>query len=620
MPILNKKIFGSERGVTVIAALIGILILGALGASMAYLVASNQQTRVAQVTGDQATYSVAAGIEFALGQVITDGSQSTSFSRRFSGETINISRAASRIVVSGVEGDAVESRSIVDPVPPDASNCLIVDISGVSVSGTSMTGVTLSRDAGCSLPVIIDSMNGTSWVPNDGETISSVRIDGTLRFSGAAPSGGNVPLTPLVNINDALSHPVNSIIWNQTITYHNFVLVFNFKYGGTNYSKSVNVELMATDQANCFSWNTQNARLTYSSNLWGRLTGTTISNSCAKPIRLDKMTVSWSPVSPSRDLTSVVINGGSEFNGSASSGTLIEVDNITAAGGTQTLDLLQFSGEMMGRNYSIVWTFADGTSKTTALDLFASGQNNCLDIDTSGLSVSTTDMSGITLQNTCGADIGIVSQTVSWVGDATRRLTQTVIDDFDGSNTYSSNVASGTLVSLASNFLYYPDASGIFALTHLRFNSNVVGGVEYTLTYTMSDATTKSVSFTPASQSNCLNVTQVGTALTGAGRDLGPIQMDNTCAYPITWISTTVSWTPTNPNRRLKRITYNGSNIWTGNANSGVSINHADQTLAASSNNVLNTLRFNNSMTGRTFTITFFLADGSSKTITSGPF
>ncbi|MBI2342514.1 MAG: hypothetical protein HYU98_07270, partial [Deltaproteobacteria bacterium] len=441
---INK--YKGQNGVTVIAALVAVFFIGAVGAGMAYFVASNQQTRIQQVTRDQALYSNMAGMEFALRQIMVSGSQATSITRKFVGETITITRSSGAINVSTAKKDAFSSHSITDTNPPNLANCLVINTAAAAVTDQNpgdkhrLTGITLSRDASCTDALTINSMSTTTWAPDNGELLNAIEIAGSpTEFSGpAAGSGGTFDFgSNDYAINDAATHNLTYVQWNSDMSGHNFHLVFNFTINAQTFSKSADVNFLAANQAGCFSWTTTSARLSFTSNAWRDLINTSIANSCAQPIRLDKMTVSWTPTTPSRNLTNVQLNGGSEeFTGTAASGVQIEVDDLISASSSQTVNYFRFDGDMLGRNYSVVWTFADGTSTTLSLNLFNANENNCLTINTANVAVSGNDVTGLTVQNICSADIGMTSATMTWSGGPAN-FTAMSIDDVDGTNTYS---------------------------------------------------------------------------------------------------------------------------------------------------------------------------------------
>jgi Flp pilus assembly protein TadG len=611
----------TESGVTVVAALIAIFLMGALGAGIAYFTASNQQTRIQQVTSDQAFYSAHAGIEFALGQILTGGSSALTFTRHFSGETISITRASGLITVSTAEKSAVATHSITDPNPTSQGTCLQVDTSAKAISGNNLlVGLVLSRDASCATPLVITGMQ-ISWVPDGGEQVNRIRIaENPVEYGGPSQSSGSTFDfgSNDYTINDSGNHDLTDIRWTSNVTNHNFTLVFLMEDSST---KTVAVNFLASNQASCFSWNTASARLTNTSSLWRDLTETTVQNTCSDPIRLDKMTVSWTPTSPSRNLEQVRIDGSNIYDSSAASGVQIDVDQIISASTSLTVDRFRLDDEMLGRNYTVIWQWADGTTNSTTLNLFNSNEHDCLTISASNSSIDPSDNTriiGLTLENTCAADIGMTNLTLSWSGESGRRLTQSVIVDVDGSNTYNSNAASGSVVDFGDNDLYLINGIGPQNITRLEFNDDVTPGLAFTLQFAMADGNTKSATFTPNAQANPLSIDISAANIAGSGDiDLVGITLTNTGGSTITWDRVIVTWSPTTGGRRLQRIDVAGSTVWTGNASSGSNQNITDVILTAGQTKSIDFFRFNGDMSARTFTIQFVMGDGTSKTTAS---
>ena len=616
----------SRTGVTVAAAMIVVFVLASFGAGITYFVASSTSTRLQQIQGDQAFYAVETGLEFALRQIIVAGTSETSITREFVGETITITRSSNRVYVSSSATSAASAHSIMDPDPPGPSDCLLVDVVSAVVSpNTVLKNIYLSRDPSCSEPIVIVSMSQTTWQPDDWSELYQIRIGGNpIEFSGpSATSGGNFVFQNQYTIDDGNQHTVNRMRFSGNMASRNFQLHFNYTYDGSNYTKIADVNFLADDQAACFEWNTSNAILKWTWGEWLRLIDTTVTNTCSTdPIRIIEATISLDPSTPSRVIDDIRIDGTSHW-GPVTTGNPLAVDQIINASTTLDVDRITFTEEVLGRNYSIVWKFADDTTKVTTLDLFASNEHNCLNIDTTNAAIGSNDKQviGITIENTCGADIGMVNLSMSWTGEASRRLTKIKANDTRGSHTYWGNAASGVPIDFAEPDLYLPNGEGSKDIDYLQFNNSIVSGTEFTLTFTMADGNTKSAIFTvtEATEADCLSVSTSATDYNNNSTRLRKIDLTNTCGSNIRWDETNISWTPLTPARQMNRIRFDGSNIYTGPAvNSGVTVNNTNATIGGGQTDRINYIRFNSSMSGRTYTIQFIMRDASVKTI--GPF
>lgn len=624
-----SSIVHRQSGSAVIAALLTILLLGAIGAGMAYFVSSGQQTRIQQVTSDQAFYSNQAGMEYALGRILNEGSSSMSFPKKFSGETVNVVRAGGRITMNSAKINAREVFSIIDPSPP-VVDCLTVDVSAAQISSkTRLVGVSLGRNPSCTLPLTIISMTGTTWTANNGELLGSVEIAGGTgtEFSGpAAGSGGVFSFgANTYAINDDLPHAVTYMQWDKPMTNHSMSLLFNYTYNSSSYSKTATVNI-TEKQSDYFQYNGAACRLVVAAGIWKRMEGCTIQNSNINDsIRITAITMSWTPINPSRNFTNMRVNGNTLINSNKANGERAVVDQTVPASTTYPIDYYLFSDEMMNYNYTTLWEFEDGSSTTSTMTLFASNQHNCLTIDTANAYINEVaaahEIKGLTVENTCALDIGMTALTVSWTGEAGRRLTNTSIDYVDGTYTFPSNNASGVTLDFGNTDLYYLDAIGPKAIQHLRFNNAVTVGLAFTLAFTMSDGNTKSITFTPGTEAQCLTINTSCAFLGGASYvDLKDISIQNSCAAKtIAWANAVVSWSPSS-SRRMTQIVVAGTTVFNNSpgANSGTTVNiNPDVGLIAAQSKNIDRFRFNSDMRTRAFTIQFRMLDASTKTLSS---
>lgn len=94
------------------------------------------------------------------------------------------------------------------------------------------------------------------------------------------------------------------------------------------------------------------------------LLGIQIENAGPLNIIVDKMEVSWTPSTPT--LTSITIGGSAVWVGSASSGTLIDINDVTIPIGTTIdIDSLGFDTSVAATSFTIIFTMKDGTTKTS---------------------------------------------------------------------------------------------------------------------------------------------------------------------------------------------------------------------------------------------------------------
>lgn len=96
--------------------------------------------------------------------------------------------------------------------------------------------------------------------------------------------------------------------------------------------------------------------------------GITISNCGGANITLDKMTVSFAGAPGGQKILGITINGGSVWSGSGSSGSLLDITNVTLDPNVATypINSIIFKKSMAGATLTIIFTMTDGSTKTTA--------------------------------------------------------------------------------------------------------------------------------------------------------------------------------------------------------------------------------------------------------------
>ncbi len=614
-----------RSGFAVLGVLIAMGILAAMATGMAVLVATNQSTRTQQLYMDQAYYAAHGAFEYAMRQIQVDGNPDPIPTRHFAGEAFSITRTNSKVNVTTTKDSASNSFSITDPNPPAAGNCLNVDTTGKAITGnTKLTGLVLSRSVRCTAAIQIDSMT-ISWTPNGGQQANQIQIaTNPKEYDGPAQSSGtnfDFGANDYV-INDGNNHDLSHIRWDTNVTNTDFTLVFHMNDGS---QKSVAVDFLADNQANCFTATTSAAKLAWNSSKWQRLQDLTYQNSCSLPIRLDTTQVSWTPTSPSRTLQQFRINNSNIYDSwdNTNSGITRDIDTTIPASTTYSSNnRFDFSDEMLNRDYTIIWTFVDATSKTTSIDQFASNQHNCLTFDTSNAARGGSDnkyLQNMTLENTCANDIGLTAVTVSWSGGVSgQQFKKLKVQDDTDDNNFSGNKNSGQKADFGDKDVYLRDGVGAVDITTFQFKKAVDVGITYTITFDLSDGNTKTGTVTLDAQASDLSIDTSSTTISGSGDiDLEGITITNNGASTITWEKFSVNWNGSS-SRRVKNINVNRSQVWSGTAKKNKTKTlTAPVSLSPSQTKTINFFRFNGDMSGKTFDITFTMLDGSTKTTPS---
>jgi len=170
-------ILRDSRGISIVAAVLTLIILGIMAVALLGIVASEQETRKMALWRERAFYAVQAGFEFALRE-INEGGYPIASDKPFANAvfSISIDPAQRRITVNGKAGDASKTHSITTQLL--ARDCVSIDSSEADLGGTNnnvLTGIAL--DHSCLLAVNIKEMT-LSWTPNYGGTVRRISIGG----------------------------------------------------------------------------------------------------------------------------------------------------------------------------------------------------------------------------------------------------------------------------------------------------------------------------------------------------------------------------------------------------------------------------------------------------------
>ncbi|MFC1598316.1 fibronectin type III domain-containing protein [Patescibacteria group bacterium] len=131
-------------------------------------------------------------------------------------------------------------------------------------------------------------------------------------------------------------------------------------------------------------------------------------------------------------------------------------------------------------------------SNVPSTTTLAANQSDSLSIDTSSAAIDGGDTShviGITIQNTGGGDIVLDTMTVSWTGGGGGSKLKEI--NINTNTLWTGNGSSGQVSDLSPNFTLVSGA-GAYPITFLEW-SKAMTGLTLNLTFTMSDASTKSV-------------------------------------------------------------------------------------------------------------------------------
>ena len=174
---MGKNIL-SQRGISIIAAVFTLIILGIFGVAVVSLVSTEHELRAGQLSEDWAFYNVQAGLEFAIREIDQGGYPIVSdktFGKGTFSVVVNYDEISQReIVVTGKIGLIQKEHQI--SYTPFGADCLDVNSVAAVLSGlgnTDLVGVTLQKI--CNDALTIDKII-ISWEVNAGEKVTQVSI------------------------------------------------------------------------------------------------------------------------------------------------------------------------------------------------------------------------------------------------------------------------------------------------------------------------------------------------------------------------------------------------------------------------------------------------------------
>jgi prepilin-type N-terminal cleavage/methylation domain-containing protein len=246
------------------------------------------------------------------------------------------------------------------------------------------------------------------------------------------------------------------------------------------------------------------------------LQGITIENTGDIEAVIDKITITWDN---SNLIEEIKIdntrvwkhNNEGDPNGRQPSATEIDIVNfaLPVSSGVFDIDKFKFNGDMTGTVFTILFTFADGSTAQSIVDLSGGGgptcgtQANDLTIDTSGANIGgggNKELRGITVENTDtsgSCDITIDKITLTWTNG--KLIEEIKIEDarifkHNNEGTPDGKQPTGTELDVVD---YIISSGNTDTVDKFKFNGNMTGDT-FTITFTMGDGSTEVVeSFSP---------------------------------------------------------------------------------------------------------------------------
>lgn len=483
IPSYSRK----TRGQGIVAVLIIVIALSTMGMAITMLVATGAVSKTNDLVREQATALSNAGLEYALmriGQgVDPNGNIRTLGSGTF---TISYNSATGLISSTGkvnaMMGAASVGSSISGPLGYTMASCLTVNTGSASLTGSNkvLSGVTLQNT--CGTAIIVSTMTD-SWSPAISEKLTQIVISGSTVYNN--PSGitsGQVADITDTTIAANSTVPLSSITFNSVMAGKNFTVLFTMSDGS---SKSAFVQLTSNSQAACLFVDTSAANAGGTGYVY--LQGITLYNGCSSPatIQINKMTVSWVPTSPAKQMRQISIGGTTVYtSGGVSSGTQVTLSTaaqIASGSANGKAQSIQFSGDMRGYNYTIVYTMNDSTTQTVAVNLYEQTPNTCLKVVNTGCVIGGTgsvEIQGEQWQNTCALRVIVSALRPVWTSNAKVKEIDVngILSWSGGGSNSNSNLAFSTYVEIPGGTTY--------TVNRYLFNKSMAGQYISSMTFT----------------------------------------------------------------------------------------------------------------------------------------
>lgn len=214
------KLIKSQKGLSIVAAVFTLIVLGIFGAAIVALVAAEQEFRAGEVSLNRAFYNVQAGLEYAIRKIYT-GQNPVTVNKPFGYGTysvaVNYIEGSNReIIVTGNIGNISKTHQITHNT--FGADCLGVNNNQATLTGnnkTDLKAITITRM--CNEIIVIDKI-GLSWTPDGGTVVKKIKIDNDVVWEdvGGVPSGTIIDIvdTP---ISGSVAHQVNLIEFSSNM-------------------------------------------------------------------------------------------------------------------------------------------------------------------------------------------------------------------------------------------------------------------------------------------------------------------------------------------------------------------------------------------------------------------
>ncbi len=220
---IGNNIFG---GVSVIAAMLMLLTLIALGGVISYLVASGEEGRSGQLASTQAFYVTQAGIEYAIKRIYDGQSEIVNPpGKTFGRGSFTVSRSGRTLTVTGTVGNAVRVQKVDSPTEAD---CTDIDASNSDLSGDGKKIQHTYFRKICLAQITVDKMQ-FSWVTDGNQKLDEIKIEDAKVYDNPAgsPSGTLLDIADYT-VTNGNNNVINYVRFKQSIEGVTMTMTWTF--------------------------------------------------------------------------------------------------------------------------------------------------------------------------------------------------------------------------------------------------------------------------------------------------------------------------------------------------------------------------------------------------------
>lgn len=260
-----------------------------------------------------------------------------------------------------IMSDGSSKTAFVQTHADNMADCLNVDMGALRCGQSgyvALLGGTLTNACSAPTSIQLNAMR-IAMTPNN----MSPRLLG-IDFGAApqewsgnlAPSGGawNVSLSGPVGLAPGASIAQTAIVFDRDLRGHNWQVTYTMQDGS---SQVASINLYETSMASCIGVNNTDTTVN-----GAQLLGQRWTNSCPLRILVSSLRTTWSGVG-SRRLYTVTADGTVVYDGSASSGTTLNIDDVEIPGGSGIpINAYDFNGAMSGACFTHTLTPYTGGS------------------------------------------------------------------------------------------------------------------------------------------------------------------------------------------------------------------------------------------------------------------